>query len=194
MKDKFKTLFIDGILFLLPVIFMIYLFKILFGIILDIMPFDRIFPEDSILGPGFKNLIALIIILILVIICGLLSRSFLGTMIVNTLNGLVSKVVPGFSIIKQLFYEQKGDYDSSKIQPSLALIDDAWLFAFILEEKNDAGLITVYVPSAPIPTSGNVYLMKEEQLKRLDITVKETIKCITQLGIGSKEILKGKIH
>jgi uncharacterized membrane protein len=108
-------------------------------------------------------------------------------MIANSVGELFVKIIPGFSVMKKIFYGE------SDIKSVLAYIDDAWLFGFILEEKSDAGLITVFVPSAPIPTSGNVYLMKEEQIMRLDIKTSDAVKCITQLGIGSGEILKGKI-
>src|SRR4029453_15892903 len=102
-----------------------------------------------------------------------LSRSGLGNIFTTVVENMFSKIIPGFSLIRKLFHEQDED---SKIKSALAYIDDAWLFAFILEEKNDAGLLTVFVPSAPIPTSGNVYLMREEQVKRLDIKTSEVVK------------------
>ncbi len=193
-KLKYKNFFLDGIMFLLPIVLILFLLKFLLGIINEIItPITYLLPQDSLFGIGATNIIALVILFLLVVVCGVLSHSRMGSIITDRLEGLVSKVVPGFSIIKNLFYEQKDVYDDKKIKPALAKIDDAWLFAFILEEKNDAGFVTVFVPSSPVPTSGNVYLMEEVQLKRLDISVRDTVRCITQLGIGSSKILEGKI-
>ena len=45
-------------------------------------------------------------------------------------------------------------------------------------------------PSAPTPTAGSLYFLKEEQVKRLDIPMKDAIDCLMQLGVGSNELLK----
>lgn len=194
VRKGFKNFFFDGLMFLLPLAFIIFLFSFLVGIIIDIItPITEILPKVTILGQSMPKLSALVILFLIILLCAAIGRSRTGSIISERLEGLVAKVIPGFSIIKNLFYEQKEIYNDKKIKPALALIDDAWLFAFILEEKNDADLLTVYVPSSPIPTSGNVYLMTEQQIKRLDITVKEAVTCITQLGIGSGKILAGKI-
>lgn len=196
MKKSYVKLLLDGFLFILPIIFIFLLLRYIFDFILGIIsPLIRILPQSETWGESFQKLIAVIIMLALVTVCGYISRSRIGTYFAEKLNELVSKVIPGFSIIKELFSGKSEEYYSEKkIRPTLAFIDDAWLFAFILEDKNDAGLYSVFVPSAPIPTSGNLYLMGEEQIKLLDISVRETVRCITQLGMGSSEILKGKIN
>jgi uncharacterized membrane protein len=186
---KIQTILLEGILFLLPILVMIYLFRILIDIV---RPVAALLPEKGIFGLGMTNLAALFILVILVIIAGFISRSRVGSIYSTIIENMFMKVIPGFSLIRKLF-DSKDDPEEKSIKSALAYIDDAWLFAFILEEKNDAGLLTVFVPSAPIPTSGNVYLMKEEQVMRLDVPTKAIVKCITQLGIGSGEILKGKI-
>jgi uncharacterized membrane protein len=59
-------------------------------------------------------------------------------------------------------------------------------------EQHADGLLTVFVPSAPTPTAGSIYYHTEQQVKRLDVPVSTAIKCITQLGVGSREMLEGK--
>ena len=185
-----QIILLEGILFLLPILLMVYLFRIIIDFV---TPVAAMLPEGAIFGLGMKNLAALSILLTLIILAGFISRSRFGIAYNTAIENMFMKVVPGFSLIKKLFYDQKEVYEERGVKSALAFIDDAWLFAFILEEKNDAGLLTVFVPSAPVPTSGNVYLMKEEQVKRLDIPPKSIVKCITQLGIGSGKILEGKI-
>jgi uncharacterized membrane protein len=50
-------------------------------------------------------------------------------------------------------------------------------------------MLAVFVPSAPTPTAGNVYLMTEQQVKRLDVPVAAATKCIMQLGVGVGQLL-----
>ena len=51
----------------------------------------------------------------------------------------------------------------------------------------------IYIPTAPIPTGGNLYMMKEEQLKRVNISVQDALKCIWHLGKDSDKIFSGKV-
>ena len=186
---KIQTILLEGILFLLPILITIYLFRILLDIV---RPVATMLPEGGVFGLGMTNLAALVILIIIIILAAFISRSRIGIAYTDAIENMFVKIIPGFSLIKKLF-DSKDDPEEKNIKSALAYIDDAWLFAFILEEANDAGLLTVFVPSAPIPTSGNVYLMKEEQVQRLDVPTKDIVKCITQLGIGSSEVLKGKI-
>jgi len=50
-------------------------------------------------------------------------------------------------------------------------------------------LLTVFVPSAATLTAGSVYYLTERQIRRLDIPVSTAMKCIMQLGVGSREWL-----
>jgi len=187
---NFWSILLEGTLFLLPIVIIVYLLKFVKDFI---SPISNILPEGGIFGLGMKNIASIIILLTLLVAAGIMSRSGFGRIYNDIVESIFSKIVPGFSVIKKLMNVKGDSYEDKKIKAALAYIDDAWLFAFILEEKNDAGLLTVFVPSAPIPTSGNVYLMREEQVKRLDIKTSEVVKCITQLGIGSGKILEGKI-
>lgn len=79
--------------------------------------------------------------------------------------------------------------DNSSLKVALANIDDAWLIAFLVEERRD-GKLTVFVPSAPTPTAGNVYLMKAHQVRRRNVPVTSAVKCIRLLGLGMGELLE----
>jgi uncharacterized membrane protein len=75
---------------------------------------------------------------------------------------------------------------------ALARIEDAWLLAFIME-RHDDGLLTVFVPSAPTPAVGTIYYLTEERVRRIDVPVQAAAKLIMRLGVGSAELLRGKI-
>jgi uncharacterized membrane protein len=46
------------------------------------------------------------------------------------------------------------------------------------------------VPSAPTSVAGSLYYLQEGQVKRLkDVAVRDAVKCIMQLGVGSRKLL-----
>jgi uncharacterized membrane protein len=61
--------------------------------------------------------------------------------------------------------------------------------AFVVEENLD-GRYTVFVPAAPNPTSGAIYIMEKTRVHLLNISVLKTAKCVSEWGVGSEELLK----
>ena len=53
-------------------------------------------------------------------------------------------------------------------KPAMAEIEDALVPAFIIEEFED-GSFTVFVPSAPTPISGSVYILTPERVHPIDV-------------------------
>jgi len=50
------------------------------------------------------------------------------------------------------------------------------------------------VPSAPTPAVGTIYYLTEDRVRRLDVPVQAAAKLIMRLGVGSAELLRGKIE
>jgi uncharacterized membrane protein len=51
-------------------------------------------------------------------------------------------------------------------------------------------LITVFVPTGPNPTSGNIYHIPKEKVFKTDSSVEAGMKSIISCGAGSSEIFK----
>jgi uncharacterized membrane protein len=61
--------------------------------------------------------------------------------------------------------------------------------AFITDEHED-GRTTVFVPTGPNPTSGNIYHLNSDQVFPIDIPVEDAIRTIIGVGNGSRKLLK----
>jgi uncharacterized membrane protein len=72
-------------------------------------------------------------------------------------------------------------------------IEEVWQIGFLMDEIDDQ-LSTVYIPGAPNPMSGDVFFVKNERLKKLDLPELSAMKIYKKLGIDSKKILKDKIN
>lgn len=150
------------------------------------MPISDFLPKETFMGVSFTNLFAMIIFVLIVLFVGLFTITATGKKFIEK----IESTVPGFSIIKN-FLNSEDEVSQSGIKVCLAYIDEVWHYGFIIEDHKN-GMLTVFIPDAPNFTGGGVVFMKEEQIKRLDISTKEAGKRIMQLGLGSKEILKGK--
>ncbi|MDA3817791.1 MAG: DUF502 domain-containing protein, partial [Prolixibacteraceae bacterium] len=59
---------------------------------------------------------------------------------------------------------------------------------FITDYQENNDYLTVFVPTGPNPTSGNIYHLPKEKVKRTDISVDYAIKTIISCGAGSENI------
>lgn len=185
-----KLLFLKGLYFIIPFMIIIIVIKTSIEILKNITePFVKLLPEESLFGLGMSYTVSVIFLLMLILIAGILQNKENGINLISKFENFL----PGYSVIKKIFSIDAESGLKSKIKSCLVSVDDAWLFAFIIEESKD-GIITVFVPSSPTPTSGNVYFMNENKIRRIDVLPKEIFKCLTQLGSGSEKILKGKVN
>ncbi|MEX2403654.1 MAG: hypothetical protein WD625_05940 [Balneolales bacterium] len=57
-------------------------------------------------------------------------------------------------------------------------------------DKPSNGGCTVFIPTAPNPTSGNIYHPKEKDVFIIDVKVEDAIRTIIACGAGSEDFLK----
>jgi len=81
---------------------------------------------------------------------------------------------------------EKGKKSSAKSEESEPLETSPSLIA----HPTLAELYTVFVPAAPNPASGAVYIMEKTRVHLLNISVLKTAKCVSEWGVGSEELLK----
>ena len=63
--------------------------------------------------------------------------------------------------------------------------DSGVLMTGFVAEEIENGLFTVFVPTAPNPTNGNVYHVPASRLKFLDIKAEKAISTVVGMGTGS---------
>ena len=65
----------------------------------------------------------------------------------------------------------------------------SWAVGLVTHTNEDSGLLTVFVPTTPNPTSGYVVTVGPNQTEELDISVDEALKYIISLGTISHDAL-----
>jgi len=189
--DFIKTTLVGGVLFLIPLVIVIVMLGKAHSLTRGIVePLAQALPMQEIAGIGAAKVLAAFILLLIAFGAGLLARTGPGKRLTARIESVILRKVPGYTLLKNMTDESLASQSGEKIKVALANLDDAWLLAFIMEEGAD-GLLTVFVPSAPTPTAGSLYFLRADQIRRLDIPVRDAVKCIMQLGVGSGQLLRG---
>jgi uncharacterized membrane protein len=194
MSSLFKfvrTTLLGGLLFLMPLVLIIYLLGKALTIAAAVLrPVSQLAPNDRLMGIALIDVIAILAIVVLCFLAGLVAGTGLGASLRALAEKTVLRHLPGYTLYKAAAGEPLGLPGHEEVSVALARFDDMWALAFILE-RHDSGLLTVFVPSAPTAAAGSVYYLTEDQVRRLNVPVKSAMQCVMQLGIGSKALLAG---
>jgi uncharacterized membrane protein len=184
---------IIGVLFIAPLLLVLVLVREALHMIAKVLgPIAEHLPFPPAFGLAKPDIAAAILLVVVVFVAGLLSQTSLGTALNSTLEQLILRKMPGYTLFKSMA-EGAAGVGGNQLKVVLANIDDAWLIGFIIEQHDD-GMLTVFLPSAPTPTAGMIYFLTEHHVKRLDVSVSAAVKCIKELGVGSRALLRGRIE
>ena len=189
-----RNYFIAGVVVLIPIVFTLYLSKVLIGISSKLIPKNlnpnHYLPFDI---PGIEILISIILITIV----GGLSLSFFGRRILKLIDDLFKRIPflrTVYSAIVQMT-ETFSKKDNDK--KSVVLIEyprkGVWAVGFAtkenkgeMAEKTNKKLINVFVPTTPNPTSGFLLMFPIEDVIYLNMTFEEASKFIVSAGTSNK--------
>jgi len=149
---------------------------------------------EALLGfriPGLGVLLTFVVVLG----TGVLARNFVGRRLLHWWEGLLGRI----PIVRSIYSSVKQVSDTM-LSPKgnafrkVVLVEfpqpGQWTLAFIVGEPSapvaaelQADMVTVYVPTAPNPTSGYVLLMSSDRVREIDITVDDALKFHVSLGV-----------
>ena len=192
-----KSLF-GGIVVLLPVILLSLLLKWAFYFVTDIIQplTDYVINRFSL-----PELTAdVVVILVIVVICftvGTVVSTSLGKWLHGHFDKYLARLAPGYKLIKEIVVQFFGDSDSSPFSSGEVAIVQLFgascptTVTAIVTSKHENGTITVFMPTGPNPTSGNIYHLPAELVDiRPDISVENMMKSIIACGAGSGQLIK----
>ncbi len=190
----FKATVVGGLLFMVPLILMVVVLQKALGLVRKIVvPLAKKFPEHTFLGVGMTTILSIVVLVGLCFLFGLAARTRAGKKTREWLEHTILGKVPGYALVKGVIQGVTGLEDENDAKVALVRIEDAWQLGMVLETHDD-GLHTVYMPGVPNPASGSIYYMTEDRIRLLDVKMGEALMVIRHLGVGSKDLLKGKLH
>ena len=150
--------------------------------------------------PGLGLLLSLLV----VVSTGMLARNFIGRQLLLWWEGLLAQI----PIVRSIYSSVKQVSDTM-LSPKGNAFRQAVLVEFpqrgqwaiglvvgapgpALTRDVRADLVTVFVPTAPNPTSGYTILVPPQEIRQLDITVDDALKFVISLGVVTP--VEGRLH
>ena len=188
-----KTTIVGGALYLVPIALILVVLGKVHAITSKLVaPMAQQLEVHDIGGIAVARLLAIVGVVLVCFLAGLFARTAIAQQLVGWLERAILSNVPGYSLVSTLGAEMTGTAAPSHMQVVLARIEDCWQLG-LLVERIDETHSAVFVPGAPDPKSGSVYVMTDDRFKAVDVRIPQAMKCIKGLGIGSRELLAGRL-
>ena len=202
--DKFraflKTSLIGGFVVILPVAITVFLFTWLFGLVTSLIKplteFVMKFMGISMYQRLLADVMVISTIILACFVLGAFVRTRLGTYLHRVFEEKILKVAPGYTIIKETVMQflggKKTPFSSVAIVQLFGPETQTYVSAFITDTHSD-GSYTVFIPTGPNPTSGNICHVSGEYVFPVDAPVEATMRSIISCGAGSSPLIEKMI-
>lgn len=186
MRKFIKTTMLGGIFFALPFVVGILIFEKAVTLVRRLL--------DPIVGQlpmhvDHPWLIASIVIVAICFIAGLVPRTRLGKRANRKMEEAIFKKIPGYRMMRDLSDRFMGQTGDERFQTVLIESGDSQELGLLVEEHAD-GHCTVFLPSVPNPTAGSVKIVPRANVRLLDVSLNDTLRCLGAWGVGAKKLLK----
>ncbi len=193
--NSLKKSFLTGLVLVLPLVVTIWILYLGFELIVGVSsPLVRfVFTSfGRVPFPGVAEAISLLITVALLILLGLMGRSYLGKKAWTVFENQLVRL----PLAKSVYTATKKLLDAFQRQNSfqrVALVEfprrGCWVMGFItsaslgaLKERTGKVYYNVFIPTTPNPTSGYLILVPEGDLMPLDIPVEQALTFIMSAG------------
>ncbi|WP_158531169.1 DUF502 domain-containing protein [Algoriphagus chordae] len=184
---------LQGFLILLPFTIILILLSIIFNFIFGIVA-----PLSAALDPGsdephwFINVLSLGIFVAFVFLIGIVVRNRFGKVHFKKFEKKYLTKIPLYSLIHQTVYQFVG---LKKLPFTEVVLLDPFrsgtmMTGFVTDQVHE-NLYTVFVPTAPNPTNGNIYHVPKELITFLSASTQDAMRTIMGMGTGTADMLAG---
>lgn len=192
-----RRYFLSGLLAWIPILVTLFVINFVIGLITGVyhtvierLHLTHVLGEINI--PGFGILVTLLVIFF----TGVLTANFVGKKLVEWWNIFIGKIPLVRSIyqgVKQVLETMFGSKGQAFRKVYLVEYPrkGLWTIAFQTGRGNEvfnshisqSSVVTLFVPTTPNPTSGFIFLAREEEVIPLDISVDQALKYVISLGV-----------
>ena len=191
IKEFIKSTVVGGLLVVLPLAIFVFALTWVFGMVSNaISPLAEVVMAKS---PLHGVVVDVIVIVLLVAVCfaiGALVRTRFGKWLYATIEARLLLKVPGYSLIKETVSQFLGNKESPFSSVALVQIfgNETYVSAFVTDKHKD-GSYTVFVPTGPNPTSGNIYHLPGKHVHPVKVPVEDAMRSIISCGAGSTALV-----
>ncbi len=198
LQAFFTLTLLGGLTVVLPVAILVILFQWLFRIVTTfIQPMTDWLTSRAEMREIVADGLVVLIILATCFAIGLLIKTGLGRWLHHYLDLTLSRLAPGYKTIREIVSQfLGGDSQESLLGGQVCRakvfgVDSPASMTAIVTATHEDGSYSVFVPTAPIPTSGMVYHLPAACVELLPhMTVEAAMRTVIACGAGSQALFK----
>lgn len=187
---------IGGFMVILPIAIFLWLVEWLLDVVRSIIqPLSHWLVEQTAFTNHMADVLGVLLLLCAFFLIGLFIKTSVGEWVHDQLDAWLTRLAPGYKTIREVVSQLlggegntsllKGEVCRAYIMGRAAGVS----VTAIVTAKHGSGDYTVYVPTAPIPTSGFVYHLSSECVDLLPhINVEAAMRTVIACGSGSQMI------
>jgi uncharacterized membrane protein len=186
----FRTTVLGGLLFLVPIVVLILIIGKAFEFAKRFTtPIAGALPFSPAADMAIAAVLAVGALFLVCFLAGLLAKNRLAKKSIAYVEENILMKMPPYIFIKDMSQSMIGMEQAKGLKPVLVKFDDAWQIAFEVE-RIEGGYVTIFIPGAPSPWSGDVFIFEENRIKPLDVSFASAIKSMRLIGRGAGEMVK----
>lgn len=198
LKHFFRQSIIGGLVVLLPLVILGFFFRWVFEFVTNLIsPLTNALIHYGHVPVFMADILVLVFIVVACFLIGTLVSTGFGKWLHNTFDKHLARLAPGYQMVKDIVNQFLGD----STQSPFANGEVAKVYIFgeqvptyvtgLITSRHDDGCYTVFVPTGPNPTSGNIYHVLPAQVEILqDVGADKALRTIIGCGAGSGELFK----
>ena len=192
LQRLIRDTLIGGVLFLIPLVFVVVVFGKAFQIMKVVAnPLGKIISIKSFAGFAVVEILTVFIMILSCLLVGMLARSPWGKKLNEKLDVILLQMIPGYAWVKGMTGDIHDEDAEEVLKPVLVKFDDQFQLAFEVDRAAD-GLVAVYLPGSPDPRSGAVSYVTGDRIQPVDAGFKAVVKICKNLGRGSTAMLSSQ--
>ena len=188
---------LGGLAVVLPMTIFVFLVQWLVGVVGTIIaPLSRWLAHYITIGEHSADVLSFALVLGVCFAIGLLVKTSVGGWLHSKIDGLFSRLAPGYSTIREMVTQVMGGEGNASLlngkvcRAYIMGTQSPVSVTGIVTAEHSSGDYTVYVPTAPIPTSGFVYHLPADCVVLLpEVSVETAMRTVIACGSGSQVML-----
>jgi uncharacterized membrane protein len=200
MKNFLRKTLIGGLVVVLPVSLLFLFLRWLYNLVTDlIQPFSVRLLQHSAVPEFAADILVFAIILAVCFVIGLIVSTEFGLLLHRLADKYLAKIAPGYNFIREVVLQVFGDKENSPfangevVRAQVFGADIPTTVTGIITSRHPDGNVTIFVPTGPNPTSGQIFHLPESLVVILPVKVDEMMRTVIGCGAGSGKLFTQKV-
>jgi uncharacterized membrane protein len=185
------TTILGGVLFLAPMVVLAFVLNKAYDFAQrGLQPVAKLISVRLAWAPTATAIFAILVLALTCFLAGLLARTLWAKRLVDELEGSILSKIPGYEYLKQAGTSVLGVSESAEHPVVLAELGGAWRIG-LQTDVVGRNLVAVFVPNAPNPLSGAVFLIPADRVRPAGVPLAAAMGALRRCGTGSASLLAG---